>query len=154
MGCGEIYLIMRATKYPVKKQIWRPRYSGSAARGTNSFFAAEPLRPRLCQGDVAFSRGELGGIIGVAATWTYDETGHNQQTAISNNLCFHPSRAAHHFFFNWPSCCVVWDESADTVFTTPFARASALLKPHFLSRWSCENRELLQANGKSSYAKI
>src|SRR5437016_2864943 len=76
------------------------RYSGSAERGTNSFFAAEPLRPGLCQCDVAFLSGRAGADHGVAATAGYDdELGHHQQHRHYYNRFFHARSAAHHFLF-------------------------------------------------------
>src|SRR5512132_3742613 len=101
IGGGEKYWIMRQTQLSSKiASCGDSKYSSSTERGTDSFVAAEHLRPGLCQRHVAFLSGRTGADHGVAAPAGYDdELGHHQQHRDYYNRFFHPRRAAHHFLF-------------------------------------------------------
>src|SRR4029077_12258886 len=126
---GEIYWIMRQTQLSSKiASCGDSKYSSSTERGTDSFLAAEHLRPGLCQRDVAFLPGRTGADHGLAATAGYDdELGHHQQHRDYYNRVFHARRAAHHFLLQpGHRCCVALDRGAQI----PFLRRLSRARPH------------------------
>src|SRR5438876_3144372 len=99
--CNRSYPVIVSQAHRLARQnCGKSRYSCSPERGAHNLLAAQHLRSRLCQLDVAFLSRRIWTDHGVASTAVNDHIlGHHLMYSHYLHTIFHARSATHHFLF-------------------------------------------------------